>query len=172
MEDNPSEFKDVSDDCPVENVSWEECQGFIKRLNLMEGTGSYRLPTEAEWEYACRAGSTTCFCFGISESGLNAYAWYDKNSKGRTHPVGRKKPSAWGLYDMHGNVWEWCQDWYGDYPSGSVTNPIGPSSGSNRVVRGGSWLNPASGCRAANRAVNSPERGCNYIGFRLLRESK
>jgi len=149
---NPSEFKGA--DNPVEKVSWDDAVEFCRRLSDLpaeKAAGNvYRLPTEAEWEYACRAGMTTKYSFGDDESDLGDYAWYGDNSDGNTHPVGGKKPNAWGLYDMHGNVWEWCQDWYWDYPSGSVTDPRGPR-GSNRVVRGGSWGFTAEGCRSADR---------------------
>ncbi|MBN1847182.1 MAG: SUMF1/EgtB/PvdO family nonheme iron enzyme, partial [Deltaproteobacteria bacterium] len=140
MGNNPSYFKNCGDDCPLESISWNDAQEFINRLNRKEGAQKYRLPTEAEWEYACRAGSTTRFYFGDSESDLGEYAWYDGNSGGKTHPLAQKRPNAWGLYDMHGNVWEWCEDWYGEtiHP-GSVTDPIGASGGSYRVLRGGSW---------------------------------
>lgn len=131
----------------------------------------YRLPTEAEWEYACRAGATTDYSFGNSDAELGDYGWYDENSGGKTHPVGKKKPNAWGLYDMHGNVWEWCQDWHGDYPSGSVTDPTGPVSGSRRVYRGGSWLNVAWFCRSADRDGDAPANRSHYLGFRVLRSS-
>jgi formylglycine-generating enzyme required for sulfatase activity len=117
MGNNPSGFQS-GDDYPVENVSWNDVQAFIRKLNGMESGVSYRLPTEAEWEYAARAGSRTRFYFGDDEGRLKDYAWYDANSSLRTQPVGRKKPNAWGLYDMHGNVWEWCSDWFGSYPSG------------------------------------------------------
>ncbi len=125
------------------------------------------MPTEAEWEYSCRAGTTTAYGFGDDRSGLGVYGWVGGES---THPVGEKKPNAWGLYDMHGNVMEWCQDWYGDYPSRSTTDPTGAPSGSYRVFRGGSWFN-ASACRSAHRAWGTPgHQGDNY-GFRVLRSS-
>jgi len=167
MGSNPSRFK--GDDLPVERVSWNDAQKFIRNLNRREGGDKYRLPTEAEWEYACRAGTTTRFYFGDSESRLGEYAWYRNNSGGRTHQVAEKKPNAWGLYDMHGNVWEWCRDWYGDYPSGSVTDPKGPSGGSDRVIRGGSWNNKPRHVRSAYRGRNVPGSRNPYLGFRLLR---
>jgi formylglycine-generating enzyme required for sulfatase activity len=128
------------------------------------------LPTEAEWEYACRAGTQTAYSFGDSESELADYAWYGPNSGRTTHPVGSKKPNAWGLYDMHGNVSEWCQDWYGSYPSGSVTDPTGPYSGSHRVSRGGGW-DGISVCRSAIRLWGRPGYRGSDIGFRVLRSS-
>ncbi len=129
----------------------------------------YRLPTEAEWEYACRAGSTTAYSFGDSSSQLSNYAWHEGNSQRKTHPVGKKRPNPWGLYDMYGNVWEWCQDWYGDYPSGPATDPIGPSTGSRRVLRGGSWYNSPSYCRSASRGGHTPDARRIYYGFRVVR---
>jgi formylglycine-generating enzyme required for sulfatase activity len=139
MGNNPSYFK--GNDLPVETVSWDDAQEFIKKLSAKEGV-KYRLPTEAEWEYACRAGSTTKFYFGEDESKLDEYAWYHNNSDGKTHPVGQKKPNAWGLYDMHGNVWEWCQDWYGAdyYKNSPAEDPQGPASAESRVLRGGGEL--------------------------------
>ena len=113
MGSNPAHFNTCGKDCPVEQVSWDDAQEFIRKLNQMEKTDTYRLPTEAEWEWACRAKSTGRFSFGDDEAGLKDYAWFDKNSAAKTHPVGQLKPNAWGLYDMHGNVWEWCRDWYG-----------------------------------------------------------
>ncbi|MDF1591102.1 MAG: SUMF1/EgtB/PvdO family nonheme iron enzyme [Desulfobacterales bacterium] len=146
MGNNPSNFKNCGESCPVESVSWNDAQAFIQKLNQQDGSDVYRLPTEAEWEYAARAGSATAFANGdISKTGceydanLDAMGWYCGNSKDTTHKVAQKKSNAWGLYDMHGNVWEWCQDWYGDYSSGSVTDHSGQSSGSSRVLRGGSW---------------------------------
>ena len=128
------------------------------------------LPTEAQWEYACRAGSTTRYCFGDEESGLGEYAWYSANSGNKTHPVGEKKPNAWGLYDMHGNVCEWCQDWWKDgyYKESPVDDPTGAATGSNRVLRGGSWITPASSCRSAYRS-HAPGNGNFILGLRVSR---
>lgn len=165
MGENPSHFN--GPDLPVERVSWDDCKGFIGRLNQGGGAFQYRMPTEAEWEYACRAGSTTGYCFGDDEGRLGEYAWYGSNSNSQTHPVGQKKPNAWGLHDMHGNVWEWCQDWYGDYPTSSVTDPVGASSGSYRVFRGGSWGQGAGRCRSAGRLSLSPGNRHGHLGFRL-----
>ncbi len=165
MGSNPSRFKGSRN--PVESVSWEDCQAFIKKLNEDSG-GSYRLPTEAEWEYACRAGTTTAYGFGSSSANLSTYAWYDSNSGSKTHPVGGKKANAWGLHDMHGNVWEWCSDWFGDYPSGPVTDPKGPDSGSERVERGGTWYYYHGYARSANRSRDLPEPTFNHLGFRLV----
>jgi len=137
MNKNPSEFK--GKDNPVECVSWDDAKEFIKKINNMENISAYRLPTEAEWEYACRAGTTTKYCFGNETDKLKDYAWYNENSDKMTQPVKQKKPNSWGLYDMHGNVWEWCEDWFGEYSSKHVTDPKGPDVGSDRVVRGGSW---------------------------------
>ena len=162
-----------ADNNPAVYVSWEDAQAFIRALNRMEGKDKYRLPTEAEWEYVCRAGSTTSFCFGVSKSQLKYYAWYDENAwdvgDKYAHRVGTKKPNAWGVYDMHGNVWEWCQDWYGNYPSGSVTDPQGLSSDSRRVGRGGSWHFPARRCQSAYRYDYSSGHRVSYLGFRLAR---
>lgn len=167
MGSNPSYFK--GDNLPVEQVSWNDCQDFIRKLNSKEGGNKYRLPTEAEWEYACRTGSKTRFCFGDSDSRLGDYAWYSNNSSSSTHSVAQNKPNAWGLYDMHGNVWEWCQDWYGDYPFGHVTDPEGPSSGSDRVSRGGSWNSFAWFCRSAFRRSLTPGNRSSLLGFRFAR---
>ena len=157
---NPSNFKNCGDDCPVENVSWNDCREFIAELNRMEGGNKYRLPTEAEWEYACRAGSK-----GPFDRDVDAEAWYDGNSGGKTHRAGEKEPNAWGLYDMHGNVWEWCQDWLGDYPSGVVTDPTGPTSGSDRVLRGGGWGGSARYCRSADRVQDCAGHPGQQPGF-------
>jgi formylglycine-generating enzyme required for sulfatase activity len=168
MGSNPSQFKGDTNR-PVETVSWEEVQKFIDKLNSREGSTKYRLPTEAEWEYAARAGSTTAYSFGDDSSQLGKYAWFADNADNTTHPVGKLQPNAWGLYDMHGNVWEWVQDWYGKYTAEPVTDPQGPASGSARVVRGGSWYFDAGICRSAYRSHNTPGGRIVYLGFRLLR---
>ena len=161
MGNNPSDFK--GDDLPVENVSWNDCQEFCRKCAQLGLP--VQLPTEAQWEYACRAGTT-----GAYAGNLDEMAWYDSNSGSKTHPVGTKTPNAWGLYDMHGNVCEWCQDWYDeDYPSGSVTDPAGPSNGSYRVFRGGSWCGSARYCRSASRYDNVPVYREYGIGFRCVR---
>jgi formylglycine-generating enzyme required for sulfatase activity len=167
MENNPSKFKNCGDNCPVENVSWNDAQAFIRKLNREEGTNRYRLPTEAEWEYAARAGSTTAFYSGVSDDGLGEYAWYRSNSGKKTHPVADKEPNDWGLFGMYGNVWEWCQDWSATYPSGTVTDPTGPSSGSIRVFRGNGWDSIAIHSRVANRAWREPGDRNGGLGFRL-----
>jgi formylglycine-generating enzyme required for sulfatase activity len=169
MGENPSHFKDCGDDCPVESVSWNDAQKFIEKLNRKEKGSQYRLPTEAEWEYACRAGTRTRYYTGDSEEDLDRAGWYGRNSGGKTHPVGRKEPNGFGLYDMHGNVWEWCQDWYGDYPNGSVIDPKGPSSGSSRVLRGGSWIFYGWFVRSASRFRFVPSERYHDFGLRLAR---
>ena len=163
---NPSHFKDAKN--PVEQVSWNDAKAFCDTLSQKTGQ-AFRLPTEAEWEYACRAGSQTAYSFGDSESQLGDYAWYDRNSGRRTHPVGGKRPNAWGLYDMHGNVYEWCGDWYDSdyYKNSPRKNPTGPSSGSSRVNRGGSWISSPWGCRSAFRYRGTPGITFNYLGFRV-----
>ncbi|CAK8719287.1 Formylglycine-generating enzyme, required for sulfatase activity, contains SUMF1/FGE domain [Candidatus Electrothrix aarhusensis] len=158
---------------PVINVSRQDAVDYCEWLSRETGQ-TYRLPTEAEWEYACRAGSESAWCFGDDEKSLGEYAWYDKNSKKRTHPVGEKKANAWGLYDMHGNVWEWCQDWYGSgyyaecQKQGVVRNPQGPERGACRVLRGGSWIHHPVGCRSVSRFPYAPEDRSGDIGFRLV----
>ena len=166
---NPSNFK--GDDLPVESVSWDDCQNFIAALNKLEGTWKYRLPTEAEWEYACRAGSRTKYCYGNDEGKLGKYAWYHSNSAEKTHPVGTKAPNAWGLHDMHGNVWEWCEDWYDKnyYKNSLEKDPSGPSSGSFRVIRGGGWSSFAGYCSSASRAGGGPGGRGSNLGLRLVR---
>jgi formylglycine-generating enzyme required for sulfatase activity/DNA-binding beta-propeller fold protein YncE len=166
MGSNPGNFKGPQN--PVETVSWKDCRQFFDKLNAKSrpGPGKFQLPTEAQWEYACRAGGTTRYCFGDEESALREYAWYGANSGRTTHPVGAKRPNAWGLYDTHGNVWEWCADWYGPYGNSSVDDPIGPTTGSIRVYRGGSWFYPAGYCRSASRAYREPEYRFYFLGFR------
>jgi formylglycine-generating enzyme required for sulfatase activity len=149
---------------PVEYVSWDMAQEFIQKLNSRGDGYRYRLPTEAEWEYAARAGTT-----GPYAGDLEAMAWYDQNSGYITHPVAKKQANAWGLYDMHGNAYEWTADWYGSYSSGAVTDPTGPSTGSIRVFRGGSWYDRARYCRSALRDGVSPDFRYFSLGFRLLR---
>ncbi|MCP4113742.1 MAG: SUMF1/EgtB/PvdO family nonheme iron enzyme [Desulfobacteraceae bacterium] len=174
MGENPSYFKDCGGNCPVEQVSWNDVQEFIKKLNRVTGK-KYRLPTEAEWEYACRAGTSTPFSFGrcLSPNQANYNGEYPLKgcSKGKyrkkTVPVASFSPNGYGLYDMHGNVREWRQDWYGDYPTGSVTNPTGSGSSSYRVYRGGGWNSSAGYCRSAYRIRYSPGYGNDYLGFRL-----
>ncbi len=168
MGTNPSHFKACGDDCPVEMVSWDDVQEFIRKLNLVGKIDKYRLPTEAEWEYACRAGSTTAFANG-DDKGLATIGWYRFNSGEKTHPAAQKDPNALGLYDMHGNVWEWCQDWFGDSPSGPVTDPTGPPSGTKRVVRGGSWGDDAALCRSAFRFNKTPIVRWDVVGFRIVK---
>ena len=155
MGSNPSEFRGA--DRPVEMVSWAAAHEFIEKLNAREARRGYRLPTEAEWEYACRAGSTAAYCFGDDAGELEDYAWWRDNSGEETHPVGLKRPNAWGLHDMHGNVWEWVQDWYGRYDANPATNPQGPETGEYRVLRGGSWSRSSRLCRSAFRIYNHPE---------------
>ena len=168
MGDNALFFK--GDTLPVEGVPWDEVQEFIRKLNEKEGTDKYRLPSEAEWEYACRAGTTTRYCFGDSELKLGEYAWYYGSSG--THPVGKKKPNSWGLYDMHGNVWEWVQDvWHGDYNGAPSDGSVWEDDSSLfRVSRGGSWLNNALDCRSAIRVRYTSGSRIYSLGFRLLQE--
>jgi formylglycine-generating enzyme required for sulfatase activity len=164
---NPAQMQ--SENYPVVGVSWHDAQAFCAWLNERERIAgrlplayAYTLPTEAQWEYACRAGTAEPFAGNVDE-----IAWYGRNSEGRAHPVGQKKPNRWGLYDMQGNVLEWCLDWYGNYPVGRVTDPQGPTNGSFRVDRGGSWFSSAGGCRPACRLGNSPASRASNHGFRL-----
>jgi len=161
---NPSKFKGSKN--PVEKVNWHHAKAFCEAVTKKTGR-TVRLPTEAEWEYACRAGTTTRYYTGDYESDLAEAGWWGGNSGKKTHPVGQKIPNAWGLYDMHGNVWEWCEDWYGKYPSGSVTDPTGPATGSARVFRGGSWIDAAGKCRVAYRHGINPDYADALIGFRV-----
>ena len=161
MGDNPSWYE--GDDNPVNFVSWDDCKEFIKKINSRFNFTA-RFPTEAEWEYACRAGEEGAYS-GTGD--LDDMGWYDENSDGETHPVGEKEPNDWGFYDMHGNVLEWCADWYGSYPTKAVTDPKGPSSGVNRVLRGGYWFDGAGDCRSAYRYNFNPDIGDGRFGFRL-----
>jgi formylglycine-generating enzyme required for sulfatase activity len=165
MGTNPSHFKGATN--PVEKVSWDDATEFCKKLSE-KTRQAVRLPTEAEWEYACRAGSQTLFSFGDVDSALGDFAWYWGNSGSQSHPVGQKRPNAWGLYDMHGNVWEWCADWFGDYPKGAVTDPQGPASGAVLVLRGGSWLNDPWRCRSGCRDWFTPVSFSDDFGFRVV----
>jgi len=184
MGNNPSRFQGANR--PVEQVSWNEVQEFIRKLNQWD-EGTYRLPTEAEWEYAARAGTTTPFGIGngrdlnSTQANFNGNDTYGRGKEGveraETKPVQTFVPNAWGLYDMHGNVWEWVQDWDGAYPTEAVRDPQGPSSGENMVLRGGSWYYLAKDCRSAIRLTESPENGYpengySDIGFRLVKEIK
>ena len=165
MGNNPSNFKD--DNLPVECVSWDDCQTFINRLNSYTGR-NFRLPTEAEWEFAARGGNYSRHYKYSGSNYISDVAWYDGNSSNRTHPVGTKQANELGLYDMSGNVWEWCSDWYGSYSSYSQNDPTGPNSGSNRVLRGGSWLIIASYCRSSARCDFTPGFRGYFLGFRLV----
>lgn len=167
MRKSPSTFQ--GEHHPVESVSWEEVQEFIRWLNAREGGQWYRLPTEAEWEYAARAGSVTRYSFGDDEGQLSKYAWYTANAGGTTHPVGQLRPNAWGLYDMHGNVWEWVQDWHRAYTAGPARDPQGPSLGPGRVMRGGGWTDSAESCGSAFRTHGIPDHRHDSLGFRLLK---
>ena len=184
MGSNPSFFVDCGADCPVERVSWYEVHEFIDNLNEVTGQ-RYRLPTEAEFEYASRAGSAKAFGNGeISEVAcrkdpvLDSMGWYCYNSDEKTHPVARKQANSWGLYDMHGNLWEWCEDSHNDthnvidYPVGAVKDPISVNSGDNRVIRGGSWHNDAWFARSGNRDWSKPHYRNDFVGFRLVLEEK
>jgi formylglycine-generating enzyme len=173
MGSNPSQFKGDKN-LPVENVSWDDCQEFCKKMQTKDKK-RYRLPTEAEWEFACRAGTTTPFHYGetmtTDQANFNGDEVYAKSKKGtyraHTTPVGSFPPNAWGLFDMHGNVWQWCQDRYGEYPAKDVTDPQGASTGNARVVRGGARFNSPAMCRAAQRHWYLPGYRGSYIGCRL-----
>lgn len=175
--DNPSFFSSDPNK-PVEQVTWFDATNYCQLLTAQESAAGhipggyrYRLPTEAEWEYACRAGTTTRFSYGddLDYSLLDSYGWYTANSGNWTQEVGQKLPNPWGLYDMHGDVWEWCQDWYDLHPGGSQTDPQGPVSGTFRVLRGGSWLDDPAFCRSAARISDDPSADDhNGYGFRVV----
>ncbi len=181
MGNNPSVFDRCGGRCPVENVSWQTVNQLIKKINGRKGLKLiaknmndgeahwlYALPTEAQWEYACRAGSRGWFNFNGDAWGLSDYGWYKRNSNGQPHEVGLKKANPYGLYDMHGNVWEWCRDFSGTYPAKPVTDPTGPGNGRFRIARGGSWYYPAMAARSANRLALPPGMGNYNVGFRLV----
>lgn len=176
---NPAYFSNCGDRCPVEMVSWDQVQEFITAINK-KGEGTYRLPTEAEWEYSARAGTTTAYSFGDDASQLGDYAWFWDNSRqsvdeseeeiDMTHPVATKLPNPWGLYDMHGNVHEWVSDWCSSYTKAAVIDPKGPShGGSARVIRGGGWYCGSTSVRSADRNCSDPAIRHIYVGVRLLR---
>ena len=181
MGKNPSHFQGAevgneNADLPVEKVSWEDAVEFCKKLSELpeekKAGRVYRLPTEAEWEYACRAGSKAAYSFDDEEGLLPEYGWFNRNSSDRTHTVGLLEPNAWGLYDMHGNVWEWCSDWYEEYPKGAVSDPTGPKEGSFRVNRGGCWFDFAANCQSADRSWFNPSLRFDSLGFRLALSSE
>lgn len=174
MGTNPSAFAAVGEtraSNPVERVSWEDCQEFIGKLNTALGAvvgGAFRLPSEAEWEYACRAGTMTRYSSGERDSDVGDVAWYVGNSSNRTHCVGARRANGFGLYDMHGNVWEWCRDWHSAYPTNALAvDPEGPPEGQHKVVRGGAWCCGATSCRSASRNVILPGVRAPVIGLRV-----
>ncbi|NEW60868.1 formylglycine-generating enzyme family protein [Sulfurovum sp. bin170] len=170
MRDNPSKFKAPNN--PVENICWHDAQRFISKLNQIEGENRYRLPTESEWEYAVRAGTTTQYHFGNSEKELARYAWYDRNSENRPHPVGEKKANSWGLYDMYGSIWEWVEESYHENydhaPNSDITWRRDDKQDICKVLRGGSWVAHANLARSATRNYNRADFGFVTSGFRLV----
>jgi formylglycine-generating enzyme required for sulfatase activity len=166
MGENPSKF--VGPTNPVDNVSWDDCQEFLRVLSEKIPKQAFKLPTEAQWEYACRAGSATAYTFGDDAANLAEYAWYKINSDGATHPVGQKKPNAWGLFDMHGNVCEWCADWYGAYSDDQTTDPTGAPAGEGRALRGESWVSVAENLRATYRVGTPVDYRNSHVGLRLI----
>lgn len=177
MQENPSYFQDCGGRCPVENVSWEDVQKFIRKLNRLESHRKYRLPTEAQWEYVCRAGSRTALANGDMVDAQCGYdplhdeiGWFLGNSGGQTRPVAQKAPNAWGIFDMHGNVWEWCHDRYSPRDPGltQITDPVGSDTGWGRVFRGGGWRFAALCSRCANRKWVTQDLRSNNLGFRLV----
>jgi formylglycine-generating enzyme required for sulfatase activity len=162
---NPSNFR--GDDRPVEQVSWFDCQEFCQKMAELTGKPIH-LPTEAEWEYACRAGTVSEYWSGNGDGALKKVGWYGGNAGGQTHPVGQMKaPNPWGLHDMHGNVWEWCAEWYGNLDAENKSDPQGASKGDKRVLRGGCWSNNAESCRAASRGRNGPATRIHRFGLRV-----
>jgi formylglycine-generating enzyme required for sulfatase activity len=179
MGTNPSNFKGCAE-CPVEQVSWDDAKAFVSKLNAKNDGLTYRLPSEAEWEYAARAGTTTAFAFGDSlsadQANFDGNYPYGGAAKGKylekTTPAGSYRSNAFGLYDMHGNVWEWCEDWYGTYLSGAMTGPTGAESGQYRVLRGGSWFSVAFNSRSADRIWFSPSTRSYGFGFRVTARAR
>jgi len=178
MGDNPSLFAGC-DDCPVENVTWAKAQEFVQKLNALDHNYpyqvSFRLPTESEWEYAARAGSQTAYSFGPNfktgceiDTNLDRGGWHCANASSKTHPVAQKQANGWGLYDMHGNVWEWCSDFFGDYPTSVTTDPPGPLTGNYRVLRGGAYYSQARYCRSATRSLQGEQYQGRGYGLRLV----
>lgn len=164
MGNNPSCFK--GDNLPVESVSWDDCMIFISKLNNLTGK-NFRLPTEAEWEFAARGGNNSNHTRYSGSGNISDVAWHNDNSGDKTHPVAMKQANELGIYDMSGNVWEWCSDWYGDYSSSAQSNPIGASSGTSRVFRGGSWVFNAWNCRSSRRYNGYPDATDYGLGLRL-----
>ena len=169
MGNNPSFF--MNDNNPVENVSWNDIQKFLAKLNAKTGK-NYRLPTEAEWEYAARGGNQSKGYKYSGSNNIDEVAWYSGNASSTTHPVGQKSPNKLGIYDMSGNVWEWCSDWYGRYDSSAQTNPQGSYSGGRRVARGGSCFSGAQICRVSYRNRDYPDSSNSYLGFRLAMDAQ
>lgn len=173
MQSNPSVFQKDTDHLqkPVDWVSWNDCQQFIRKLNNLN-LGQFRLPTEAEWEYACRAGSTSRYYWGddLKDEEVYEHAWAFSRAAGKSHLVGTKKPNAWNLYDMSGNVWEWCSDWRGPYHPSDTIDPTGPAEGKRKIYRGGSWFNKPSTLRSANRHGHEPDMRGTNAGLRLVLE--
>jgi len=156
---------------PVIFVSWTDCQQFLSKIKERFPAGMRPVvPTEAQWEYACRAGRATAYHYGDDPASLGEYAWFTANAAGVIHPVGRKKPNDWGLHDMHGNTWQWCADWHGKYPQAEQTDPLGPEKGTERVLRGGSWHSKAEDCRSTSRYWALPDFRYVYPGVRLAAE--
>lgn len=173
MGKNPSYFTGDLDR-PVEKVSYLDAVAYCVAVTKRERESrrlpvnyEYRLPSEAEWEYACRAGTTNLFSFGDATTGADQYAWTTETSEGTSHPVGQKHPNAWGLYDLHGNVWEWCLDWFAPYPAMDLRDPSGPAQGKFKVFRGGGWNQEIQFARSANRFVMAPASGIHFVGFRV-----
>ncbi len=168
MGKNPSQYDGA--DLPAERVTWTEANEFARRLSASTGR-KFRLPTEAEWEYACLGGTEGPYGYGSDEAKLGTHAWFEGNSRAETHPVGTRTANKWGIHDMHGNVWEWCSDWYTDQPgSGTLTDPTGPATGTNKVLRGSSYGGGVGSCRCANRLSFDPNERFVASGVRVVME--